>query len=86
MDQLADLLLDRGDDLGMAMASRANGDAGVTVEKDVSVRVGDPNAACRVGNKFVIRPRIAWRDVKCVSVDDFSGFWSRQFCFNDRSL
>ena len=68
------------------MAGRANGDAGVAVEKNVAVRVGDPNAAGVVGDEFVIRPRIARRNVLRVGVDDLARLRARQFGFDHRDV
>src|SRR5687768_12999970 len=45
MNETVDLLSHGFDDLGMAVAGRAYGNAGVAVEKDVVVRIRDPNAA-----------------------------------------
>src|SRR5439155_21952474 len=44
MDEFVHLLCDGRDDLGVAMAGRAYRHSGVAVEKDVTVRVFDPNA------------------------------------------
>jgi len=51
MDQLANLFLDRRDDLGVAMSGRTHGDARVAIQENVAVRICDPNAARMVGNK-----------------------------------
>src|SRR5688572_23105382 len=86
MYQLGSLFGDRLNDLRMAMAGRTHGDAGVAIEKDVVVRVGYPDAVSVISNEFVIRPRIARRNVFRICVDNFEGFWSRQSGFNEGLL
>src|SRR5438128_1001448 len=59
MDKFVDLLCDRRYDLGMAMAGRTYGDACITVQEDIAIRVLDPNAAAAFDHQLVIRPRVA---------------------------
>ena len=53
VDQLAGLLLDGGDDFGMAMAGGVDGDAGGEVEELVAVDVFDANAAAAFGHQGI---------------------------------
>ncbi len=64
VDQLAGLVLDRGDDVGMAMAGRGDGDTGVEVEKEVAVDVLDraslaPNRHDRIRSRHAGRSPLA---------------------------
>ena len=68
MDQLARLILYRGNDLRMAVARRTYGDAGVTVQKHISIGVSDPNTFSVVSNQLIVRPRIARRYILCIGI------------------
>jgi hypothetical protein len=63
-------------DLGVTMSGRANGYAGIAIEKDVSIRICYPYSFGVVGDKLVIRPRIARRNILRVSVDYLARLWS----------
>ena len=52
------------------MPGRANRDAGVAIEKDVAVRIGDPYALRVIGDEFVIGSGIARGDVQSIGVND----------------
>jgi len=62
--------LQGGNDLGVTVPGRANGNTGVAVEKDVSVRVRDPHAGSVIGDELIIRPRVTGRHILGVSVYD----------------
>jgi hypothetical protein len=70
MDEFRDLLLDCGNYLRVAVSGRAHCYAGITIQKDIAIRICDPNSIGVVGNKFVIGARIAWCYVLGISVDD----------------
>ena len=53
VDQFGGLLLDGGDDLGMAVAGGGDGDAGGEIEELVAVDVGDDDAASALGDQRV---------------------------------
>ena len=86
VDQLGRLIADRFYDVRVTMAGRANGDAGVAVEKYVAVRVFYPDAVAFFGDEFVVRTRIARRYVSCIGIDDLAGLRPREFRFNKWSL
>ncbi len=74
MYKFCGLVRDRLYDLGMAMTGRADSDAGVAIQKNVAVRIFDPNAVALFGYEFIIRTWVARSDVFCVSSDDLSAF------------
>jgi hypothetical protein len=80
------LLLDGADDLGVAVARGADGDAGVAVEEDVAVGVFDPDAGGPLGDELVGRARVRGRDPLRVGLDDQAPFGAGQFGLNLRSL
>ena len=53
MDKFGGLLLDGGDDVGMAMAGRSHGDAGREIEELIAVHVGDDDAATAFGHERI---------------------------------
>ena len=54
VDQFGGLLLNGGDNFGMAMAGGADGDAGGKIEKHVAVNVFDHRAAAALGDQRII--------------------------------
>src|SRR5436190_8828364 len=86
MDQFVCLLSDGRDDLRVAMSCGTNSNAGVAVQKDVTVRVSDPNSAGVVRDKFVIGPRVARRNVLRVRVDDLERLRPWQGSFDNGLL
>src|SRR5205085_10212817 len=86
MNQLRGLLLDHFDDFGMTMTRRADGDAGVGIEKDVAVHVFDPHARAAFGDEFICGARVRWINELVIGGDDLlptragqSGFDLRPF-------
>ena len=79
MNELLGLLLDRSNDVGMAMACRADGNAGIEVEKSIAVDILHNRAAGALRNQRVWT-RVGGRDVPAVALDNPAGFGSRQFC------
>ena len=53
VDQLGRLLLNGGDDVGMAMAGRGHGDAGGEIIELVAVDVSDDDAAATLGHQRI---------------------------------
>ena len=76
VDQLRGLLLDGGDDLGMAMPGRNNGDAGGKVQEFVSIDIFNAQAQAALGHHG-IGAGVAGRDVAFVAGDNRAGFRSR---------
>ena len=72
MDELAGLFLNGGDNLGMAMAGGADGDAGGEVHEHVAVHVFDHRAAPALGDQRVIA-RVRRRHELGVSFEDALG-------------
>jgi hypothetical protein len=66
------LLLDRGDDPGMAMACRTNGDAGGKVEKAIAVDIFN-HGPISTGNRQRVGPCIRRGRVRFVVFDQFAG-------------
>ena len=86
VDKLVHLLCDRGDYFRVTVPGRANGHAGVAVQKYITVRVGDPNSLGVVGDEFIVRPRVARRHVRGICVDNFKRFRSRKLGFDNGTL
>ena len=72
MDQLAGLLTDGGDDLGVAVAGGGDGDAGGKVEEGVAVDVFHTDAAAPLGDHGV-GAGVGGGDVLVVLLDDAAG-------------
>jgi len=78
VDEAGGLLLDGADDLRVAVAGGADGDAGVTVEEGVAVDVFDPDARGALDDELVGRARVGGRDVARVGRDDLLRAWAGQ--------
>ena len=68
----ARLLLNRGDDFGMAMAGRGHGDAGGKIEELVAIHIFDHNAASALGNQR-IRARVGRRNIFFIACENALG-------------
>ncbi len=62
VDQFAGLLLNGGDDVGMAMSGGGHGDAGGEIEELVAIDIFDDNAASALGHER-IGTRVGGRDI-----------------------
>jgi len=85
MDQLRRLSLNRLHDFRMAVTGRADCDAGVAVEKDVTINVRDPNAFAACGDQFEVRTRVRRVHILRVSFHDGSPFGAGKLSFDFRS-
>ena len=70
VDEARGLLLNRFDHFRVAVASGADGDAGVAVEEDVAVHVLDPDARGAFGDELVLGARVRGREPARVGGDD----------------
>ncbi len=73
VDQLAGLVLDGGDDLGMAVPRRGDGDAGGEIEEEVAVDVLDHRAAAALDDQG-INARVGRRHVLLVALEQGLAF------------
>lgn len=78
MDKLGRLPLDRGNNFGMAMAGCDHGYARIEVKKRVAVDVLNHGAQAASRNQR-ITPRIGWRNVALIQVNDALGLWPGQW-------
>ena len=92
--QLGGLLLDGGDDFGMAVAGGDDGDAGAEIQEDVAVDVFDERAAAASGHQR-IAARVRRREVLPIEFEDANRVGTRQrshqvrksrFCHSHRFL
>ncbi len=72
VNQFAGLLLNGGDDLGMAVAGRSYGDAGGEIEELVAVNVFDDNAPAALGDHR-IRTGVRRRNVTGIAIENSLG-------------
>ena len=72
------LVLDRFDDLGMAMSGGTHCNAGVAVEKNVAVNVFNPDPFSAFGDEFKGRPRVGRGNELCVCFNDLLAVWTGQ--------
>jgi hypothetical protein len=77
VNQLGSLLLNRGDNLRMAMSGRAHGNAGRKVEKRVAVHVFDDGTVPSLGHQGIVA-RIRGRHEFRVSLEHPLGVRPRQ--------
>jgi len=77
MIELRRLILDGGDDPGMAMPRRGDGDAGGEVEKQIRVHVLDDGAGA-AGADERIDARVGWRHVFLVALQEGARLRARE--------
>ncbi len=77
VDEFGGLLLNGGDDFGMAMAGRTDGDAGGKIQKCIAIHVFDNCAVTAFGDERVI-PGIGRRHELAVALDDAPGVGAGQ--------
>ena len=85
MNQFGCLFLDSGDDFGMAMAGRDDGDAGGEIEEGVAVNIFHGGAAADFRDERVVAG-VGRRDYVMVALDEFLGLGAGQFGDEVRQL
>src|SRR5207248_11603628 len=70
MNELARLILDGGDDLGMAVTRRGHGDAGGHVQKAIAVHIFNHGAGA-ASNDQRIAAGVRWRNEPGVAIEEF---------------
>ncbi len=85
MDELGRLPLDRGNNFGMAMAGCDYGYASIEVKEGIAVDVLNHSAQAAFRDQR-ITPRVRWRDVAMIEVNDALGLWTGQGSDQPRQL
>src|SRR6185369_1034203 len=78
VNQFLRLLLDRFDDLRMAVPRRTDRDARVAVEKNIPVNIFDPNSTGALGDEFKERAGIRGVNKPGIRFDDLLAVGTRQ--------